>query len=382
MEEPTTTVNTLSSSQIIQNNGRFHGSGGEFFGIWIVNLLLSIVTLGIYSAWATVRTRKYFYRNTELAGSRFDFHGKPIPILIGRIIGISLFGLYSFGAYIHGLIPLAVYVLVILAFPWLFAKSWTFRLRNTSWRGIHFDFRGQVGDLYRRLGLYILVFAALQGLILYFALGPNEHILWLLFGSLILILIMIPMIYSALMDTAVNHTYIGNDKFQLLNLQSQWICLFWQTYIIYITMMVIVFSIAGISVISLALFQDDSLNIIIRTIIGIIIYLFVIIASVIPLGFWQVGKFNLLFGNTHINDATFNNRLKVDEYINLLFTNALLTAFTFGLAYPWVAVRIARYQIEHIGFYGDTDQFSGAKVDDTNALGEEVASAFDMEIGL
>ena len=86
--------------------------------------------------------------------------------------------------------------------------------------------------------------------------------------------------------------------------------------------------------------------------------------------------------NTNINDATFNARLKVGEYINLLFTNALLTAFTFGLAYPWVAVRIARYQIEHIGFYGDTDQFSGSKVDDTNALGEEVASTFDMEIGL
>jgi hypothetical protein len=37
---------------------RFTGSGGEYFRIWIVNLLLSIVTLGIYSAWATVRNRR------------------------------------------------------------------------------------------------------------------------------------------------------------------------------------------------------------------------------------------------------------------------------------------------------------------------------------
>lgn len=375
MEEPTTTDNTLSSPQIIQNDCRFHGSGGEFFGIWIVNLLLSIVTLGIYSAWATVRTRKYFYRNTELAGSRFDFHGKPIPILIGRIIGISLFGLYSFGAYIHGLIPLAVYVLVILAFPWLFAKSWTFRLRNTSWRGIHFDFRGQVGDLYRRLGLYILVFAALQGLFLYFALRPSEHILWILVGSLILILILIPLIYSALIDTAINNSYIGNDKFELLNSQSQWVRLFWKTVLTYASLL----AIASGGVWFLVNSDLESGSVILPF---MIIYLLVLLAMIVPLGLWQVGKLNFLFGNTSINGTSFNAGLKVNEYIKILFTNMLITAFSLGLAYPWAAVRIARYQIEHIGLFGDLDNFSGTKLKDRNALGEEVTSAFDMEIGL
>jgi uncharacterized membrane protein YjgN (DUF898 family) len=36
---------------------------GEYFGIWIVNLLLSLVTLGIYTAWAKVRRLRYFYGN-------------------------------------------------------------------------------------------------------------------------------------------------------------------------------------------------------------------------------------------------------------------------------------------------------------------------------
>ncbi|MED5348372.1 MAG: DUF898 family protein, partial [Pseudomonadota bacterium] len=44
-----------------QERFQFHGEGGEFFRIWIVNLVLSIVTLGIYSAWAKVRTKRYFY---------------------------------------------------------------------------------------------------------------------------------------------------------------------------------------------------------------------------------------------------------------------------------------------------------------------------------
>ena len=81
---------------------RFTGSGAEYFGIWIVNLLLTIVTLGIYSAWAKVRRLQYFYRHTELAGSSFDFHGRPIKILIGRIIALlMLFALTTRRAFVR-----------------------------------------------------------------------------------------------------------------------------------------------------------------------------------------------------------------------------------------------------------------------------------------
>jgi uncharacterized membrane protein YjgN (DUF898 family) len=59
----------------------FRGSGAEYFRIWIVNLLLTIVTLGIYSAWAKVRRLRYFYGNTYLDGHSFEFHGRPLAIL-------------------------------------------------------------------------------------------------------------------------------------------------------------------------------------------------------------------------------------------------------------------------------------------------------------
>ena len=75
----------------MENKMTFHGSGREFFGIWIVNIVLSLLTLGIYSAWAKVRTKKYFYGNTELAGDRFDYHATPKQILIGRVIAALVF---------------------------------------------------------------------------------------------------------------------------------------------------------------------------------------------------------------------------------------------------------------------------------------------------
>ncbi len=75
---------------------RFVGSGSEYFRIWIVNLLLTIVTLGIYSAWAKVRRLKYMYRNTQIADSSFDYHGSPIAILKGRLIALVLLIAYNF----------------------------------------------------------------------------------------------------------------------------------------------------------------------------------------------------------------------------------------------------------------------------------------------
>ena len=62
----------------------FTGSGEEFFGIWIINLVLSICTLGIYSAWAKVRTKRYFYGNTILAGSSFEYVANPMA---GDVLG-------------------------------------------------------------------------------------------------------------------------------------------------------------------------------------------------------------------------------------------------------------------------------------------------------
>lgn len=71
---------------------RFTGKGSEYFAIWIVNLLLSIITLGIYSAWAKVRREQYFHRNTLLDEQPFEYTGDPVRILLGRIVALVAIG--------------------------------------------------------------------------------------------------------------------------------------------------------------------------------------------------------------------------------------------------------------------------------------------------
>ena len=107
----------------------FTGTAREWFGIWIVNLLLTIVTLGIYSAWAKVRRNKYFYQNTHIAGRNLDYHATGLQILIGRIIVVVGLVAYS----VLSAIPLVGLVLIlglVIIFPWLLVRSLRFNARR------------------------------------------------------------------------------------------------------------------------------------------------------------------------------------------------------------------------------------------------------------
>ena len=97
----------------------FRGSAREWFGIWIVNLLLSIVTLGIYSAWAKVRTKRYFNGNTKLAGHSFDYHANPVAILKGRIIVVVVLVVLNLLSQINPLLAIGVLVFYAIALPWV-----------------------------------------------------------------------------------------------------------------------------------------------------------------------------------------------------------------------------------------------------------------------
>ncbi|HSC80041.1 MAG TPA: DUF898 family protein, partial [Chitinolyticbacter sp.] len=123
----------------------FHGQGSEYFRIWIVNLALSIVTLGIYSAWAKVRRLKYFYGNTELAGARFDYTADPLKILKGRAIAFVFFAAYGVLSQIHPATAIIAVLLLWLALPWMIVRSLAFNMRHTRYRNVSFGFAGTAG---------------------------------------------------------------------------------------------------------------------------------------------------------------------------------------------------------------------------------------------
>jgi len=121
---------------------RFTGSATEYFRIWIVNVCLTLLTLGIFSAWAKVRKKRYFYSNTQIDGTPFQYLGQPLPILKGRLIAATLFAIWYVAThYVVKLLPVVLIAGFILA-PWVIVRAAAFNARYSAFRNMTFRFAG------------------------------------------------------------------------------------------------------------------------------------------------------------------------------------------------------------------------------------------------
>ncbi|KAA1185978.1 DUF898 domain-containing protein [Rhizobium tropici] len=143
----------------------FTGNASEYFGIWIVNILLTIVTLGIYSAWAKVRRNRYFYGNTVLLGHSFEYHAKGKQILIGRLIVFGFLIAVNVLSHLAPLALLALWPVMLVVFPWFLMRGLRFNARVTSYRNVRFDFVGTYGGAFKAIFLGTLVTVISVGLL-------------------------------------------------------------------------------------------------------------------------------------------------------------------------------------------------------------------------
>lgn len=128
-------------------------------------MFLTILTLGIYAAWAKVRTHRYFYANTTLAGQSFEYLANPLAILKGNlIIGGGLL-LYFVINYFHLFYTSAVVLAFSLVAPFLVYKSLRFFAHNSSYRNVRFRFRGTLKESYKTYLLVPLLIPFTLGLI-------------------------------------------------------------------------------------------------------------------------------------------------------------------------------------------------------------------------
>jgi uncharacterized membrane protein YjgN (DUF898 family) len=110
---------------------QFKGTADEYFRIWIVNTLLSVVTLGVYSAWAKVQRLQYFYGNTFLDGVPFAYHAAPLAILKGRVLTYGVLAIVAVLSYRWPELGKGLTFGLAWAGPWLIVKALRFRNANT-----------------------------------------------------------------------------------------------------------------------------------------------------------------------------------------------------------------------------------------------------------
>lgn len=159
-------MNEANQSSALEMPFEFTGTTRQYFGIWIVNILLTIVTLGIYSAWAKVRTKRYFYGNTLLDGSPFDYLADPLAILKGWAIAVAVLIAYNILTEVFPVSALVLVPLMFVVVPFVIVRAMRFRARNSAWRNIRFGFKKAYGEAARVFILFPILMVVTLGLFL------------------------------------------------------------------------------------------------------------------------------------------------------------------------------------------------------------------------
>ena len=154
-----------------QLNIHFTGTGSEYFRIWVVNLLLIVVTAGLYMPFAKARRIRYFYANTLVDGHALAFHGDAWKMFRGFALLVALMGTYSVAGRFSPLVALLAFVVLCAVWPALWRASMQFRLAHTSWRGLRMSFDGSLKNAYLAVAPLYLPLIVFIGTSLFLPLG-------------------------------------------------------------------------------------------------------------------------------------------------------------------------------------------------------------------
>ncbi len=392
----------------------FKGSGSEYFKIWIVNLFLSILTLGIYSAWAKVRRKRYLYGNTSIKGASFEYHASPITILKGRLIAVALLIVYS---VLSELFPLVGFFLLILLFafiPWIVWRSLRFNARMTSLRNVHFSFKGRLGKSYLfylvipfifpllisslfSFGYSVLVYEyPIENFYNYFSdlinfpdYYPTE-ILILTVGSVSMYLLMIPYVQKIKMSYYMNNSCFGQGKFSSNISASKFylidILTFLVTAAVFLFPIMIFLLIYGFNTFfGYGSEFLDNVNSIVPVFFIFVAYVFMLSSVFLSTAFFTAKLRNYVYSNTQLNDnISVNSNLNTWNLFWLYLSNFFLMIFTVGLAYPLTIIRKTKYMAETVSVKNVEafSQFVSQQEQQQSALGEEIGEAFDVGSGI
>jgi uncharacterized membrane protein YjgN (DUF898 family) len=379
---------TAGASAVQHHPIEFTASGSEYFRIWIVNLLLIVVTLGIYLPWAKVRKLQYFYGNTWVGGDALAFHGEPRKMLRGTLIAGAFLIVYSLGSNFSGWAALLAAAAFVGLWPVLFRAAMRFRLANTSWRGLRFHFAGDVAGAYGcmlpPLALALLpvaVAGALSGRPGSAAAAEPPLLATGLVGlGMLAFFAGIP--YFIWRVKRYQH---GN--YAIGGLQTRMKADVGVLYGVFIKLLgVMLAALAVVGLIGVLAFTGRKAGSgFSLTAMAALALAFILLFNILPKSYLQVRLQNLLWTNTGNQLLRFDSRLLLKSYLGLQCKNYLLIFLTLGLYWPFAVVNTRRAQIEAVVLKTrfDLDRIvQTAQREDPGAVGDMAADLFGLDIGM
>jgi uncharacterized membrane protein YjgN (DUF898 family) len=350
-----------SLPQLQRYSTEFTGKTSEFFGIWIINVVLTILTLGIYSAWAKVRTERYFYSNTKIAGSPFEYLADPIKILKGRLIAYVFVIALSVAAKLQMFfLVIPLYLLIIIAMPWIIYLSLRFRARYSSWRGLKFRFVDGVFEAYINF-----MFKPVLGFF-------TGNLLW-------------PWVRLSQHEYIGNGHRFGGKRFSFQNDLGKYYRPFLVVIAVSIVAMVLYF-VAIFAMIGLEAAGSEgakpSPDKIMMVLLPVIVVLYAVIFAVTV--YIQTRYLNFFWDGLRLGAHRFESSLRARDMIWLYLSNGFAILLSLGLAAPWAMIRMAKYRAAHFKFVsaGSIDEFSAEFEKGRDATGSEMLDALDMDMDI
>ncbi len=373
---------------------RFVGSGSEYFRIWIVNLLLTLVTLGLYYPFAKVRRLRYFHGATEVGGQPLAFHADPWKMFRGYVLVAVMFGAYSLAGHFSPTAGLIAFLIVAALWPALWHSSMRFRLANTSWRGLRLRYTGRRRQAYAvwALPAAAVVLIALLMITLFPAptsegLPPEPSTfvaVALAFGPMLVMMAVMPLFLWLFKRLQHNHYAYGGEEARFTVGPGA----FYKLSLKAFGLMVLAGVGTGLLAAGLLGFFGAFSG---EPGIGMVILFGIVGASAyvllfsIGFGYWAARLQNLCWSGTRSQGLSFESTLKARALIGLWLRNALLVIVTLGLYFPFAQIASARLRLEAVTLRARRDPAEIAAAGglaDESAAGDAAGDLFGFDIGL
>ncbi len=304
---------------------KFNGNNSEYIGLRIINNILTVLTLGLYYPWSKAANSKYLYSETEFMETRFVFHGTGKEMFKGFLKAIGIFiGLYVI-LIVFFLLKLPIlgvliyFISIFLMIPLIIHSSNKYRLSRTSWRGIHFGYRGILKEFMKLYFVNILLTAITAG------------------------------IYSSWMQVNISSFIRGNSRFG--NIEFKFIG-------------------KGLDLFLL------KLKGIFLMVITLGIYSFWYFKNLIA---FEIDNTKMIQNGKEIN---LRSTMTGGQIFGLFITNYLIIIFTLGIGTGIAINRSLRIVMQNIEFDSEIDAESLIQTEEEykNATGDDLAGVFDISI--
>ncbi|GJL44280.1 TPA: DUF898 family protein [Citrobacter farmeri] len=353
----------------------FHGRAGEYFIICLTNVILCIITLGIYTPWAMVRSRRYIYEHMELNGARFGYHATGLAIFLSWFCFFCYIVSISFVESIPEL-ELVLLLAFFLVLPVFMVKSIKYNAIMTTLNNVRFNFHSPLGRAWWvMMGLPVVLYILLAIVVLAIMNIPGEdsYDIGAIITKAVLVFAIIlvgvgviaGIVYAKWISLVGEGGQFGVHRFSVAVSVKQCIkvCL--------LSMLILVPFLAVIAWLFSDIFgaimlanmsggmSDEMLGVLILDYMGQIIacYLLYFAAILLSTGYMWMGLRNHFMNNLTLADGgiRFHSGIAFHALVAQWVLIAVVSSITLGLAYPLMKIRYLRFLAANTWVDGDLD---------------------------